>query len=270
MVVSNALRQGLRAVVPQPVRFGLRRVAYWGGALSCPLCGASVRTFIAHGGGPEVLERRRVVGGMLRPADACPVCHGADRTRLMMLYLDQVMKVGRTPLRLLHVAPDPGLHRWLGTRDKLDYTAADLDLERYRHIPGIVRADLTELPFDNDGFDVVVCSHVLEHVPDDRKAMSEIRRVLRPGGRALLMVPLAQDGLPTDEDLAVTDARDREARFGQWDHVRLYSPEDFVRRLVDAGFEVERFNGLEQPTDRGRDLRLNPLETLIVALRPHA
>src|SRR5207248_4759435 len=98
------------AVLPQPVRFGQRKLVFQGNKRRCPLCGASVRTFVAHGGGAAVLERRQVVGGMIRTDDACPVCHSADRTRLYLLYLEQVLLPGAGRKRVLHVAPETGLY----------------------------------------------------------------------------------------------------------------------------------------------------------------
>ncbi len=269
MSVESTIRQISGAVLPQAVRFGLRRVLFSGDRKRCPLCGSAVRTFIAHGGSAPVLERRQVVGGMIRLDDACPACHGGDRARLKMLYLEQVLLTDGRRQRILHVAPEFGLYQRLKRETNIDYVATDLDQTRYRHIPELVTADLTDLPFETASFDVVICSHVLEHVPDDRKAMSEICRVLAPAGTALLMVPLATDGLGTDEDLTVTSPRERDDRYGQYDHLRLYGREDFAARLESVGFEVSYFNGFDQFPALADQLWLNPRENLIVA-RPRA
>ena len=201
----------------------------------------------------------------MRLDDACPACHGGDRARLKMLYLEQVVLTKGQRKRVLHVAPEFGLYQRLKREANIDYVATDLDRKRYRHIPELVTADLTDLPFDAASFDVVICSHVLEHVPDDRKAMSEIRRVLIPSGTALLMVPLATDGLGTDEDLTVTSARERDECYGQYDHLRLYGRADFAARLDSVGFEVSYFNGFDQFPALADQLWLNPRENLIVA-----
>jgi ubiquinone/menaquinone biosynthesis C-methylase UbiE len=100
-----------------------------------------------------------------------------------------------------------------------------------------IHADLCELPFDAGGFDLVICSHVLEHVGREGAALAEIRRVLAPGGTAIIMYPIDHRRDTTDEDLTMVDPRERERRFGQFDHVRLYG-RDHVDRLVTAGFEV--------------------------------
>jgi len=266
MSIVRAMRNTVRSV-PQPVRFGARKLFYGGGASVCPMCGNAVRTWLGHGGRAAVLYERKVVGGMRREHDECPICRSADRTRLMMLCLRDVLHAGARPLKIMHVAPDFGLYLWLRGRKQIDYVPTDLDLRRYRHMNIVVRADLTDLPFEAETFDVVICSHVLEHVPDDHKAMSEIRRVLKPGGAALLMAPMATDGAGTDEDAAVVDPDERDRRFGQWDHVRLYAPDDFAARLAGAGFEVKVFNGFDAFPEEAARLQLNPEERLFVARR---
>ena len=114
-------------LIPQRVRFGLRRVAFRGNAVTCVLCGNSVRGFRSHGGGPEVLDRRKVVGGMRREADRCPVCHGCDRTRMMMLYLKHAAGVGQEQRSVLHIAPEYGLYLWLKRQPGVTYTGSDID-----------------------------------------------------------------------------------------------------------------------------------------------
>ena len=252
----------ITSLVPQPIRFGLRKFLFYGSAQTCVLCGNSVREFRAHGGGAEVLDRRKVVGGMRRESDRCPVCHGADRTRMMMMYLDNETQVGRSPQSVLHVAPDFGLYLWLKRQDQLSYTGTDLDTSRYRHIDGIQTADLTATPFKANTFDVIICSHVLEHVPDDAAALGELFRILKPGGHALLLVPLAHDGQGTDEDLTVHDAAERNCRFGQWDHVRIYDTEEFTARISAAGFETSLYDPFSADAERARTMLLNPIEKL--------
>ncbi|GIX15441.1 MAG: type 11 methyltransferase [Paracoccaceae bacterium] len=257
-------------LLPQPVRFGLRRLLFFGTARRCELCGNGVRGFAAHGGGFEVLDRRQVVGGMRRENDRCPVCHGCDRTRMMMMWLRDVAGLGgdHPPLDLLHVAPDYGLYLWLKRQKRLRYAASDIDPARYRHIPNMHAADLTAAPFADASFDIVICSHVLEHVPDDMQALREIRRILRPGGRALLLTPLALDGRGTEEDPSVTDPAERERRFGQWDHVRIYGREDFLDRITRAGLEATLWDPFAADRAEAERLGLNPLELLPIGRRP--
>ena len=258
----------LTGLVPQPVRFAVRKAIFRGHAETCPLCLCSVSGYRAHGSDIPVLTNRRVVGGMRKENDRCPVCHARDRTRLMAHYLDRHGGLGRDGLRVLHVAPDFGLYLWLIRHGGLRYTACDIDASRYRHIKGTVTADLTRTPFEAGSFDIVICSHVLEHIPEDRAAMAEVLRILKPGGMALLLVPLATDGGETDEDPTVTERGDRVARFGQWDHVRLYERSDFLSRLREVGFEVELFEPAQSDPASAQSWRLNPLEGLPVARRP--
>jgi SAM-dependent methyltransferase len=255
----------LTGLLPQPVRFALRRALYAGDAARCPICGYGVRKWNDHGGGAAVLERRRVVGGARRIADSCPICHGKDRSRLIQLFLQREAGVGARELRILDFAPDYGLHRWIVAQPKVDYVAADIDAARYRHIRNFVETDIAAMSFPDDSFDIVICSHVLEHVPDDAAAMRELRRVLRPGGAALLLVPEATDGGPTDEDPEVVDPAARNERFGQWDHVRLYARGDFPARLAAQGFAVEAWNPGSTDPALAAERRLNPEEFLRVA-----
>ena len=127
------------------------------------------------------------------------------------------------------------------------------------------RVDVTALPFADRTFDLILCNHVLEHVADDRRAMRELRRVLKDDGMALLQVPLSLALEETDEDLSIIDEAERERRFGQFDHLRLYAVPDYVARLTDAGFDVE----LAEPDEIagaggvGR-MQLNPRERLVI------
>jgi SAM-dependent methyltransferase len=150
----------------------------------------------------------------------------------MWLYLERKTNLLVDQLRVLHFAPERIFEKWLGSQPNLEYVSTDLERAR-----ATVKADITDLPFPDDSFDVILCSHVLEHVVDDRKAMRELYRVLRPGGWALVLVPIDFSRRETFEDPAVVAPADRERLFGQADHVRVYG-RDFTSRLEDAGFTV--------------------------------
>lgn len=137
------------------------------------------------------------------------------------------------PKKVLHVAPEKIVEDRLATLAHVDYVSADLHDPR-----AMVKMDVTDIPYPEDTFYAIFCSHVLEHVPDDRRAMREPYRVLKPGGYALLMVPLKRE--ETFEDPSVTSPKDRERVFGQADHVRLYG-RDFEDRLQEAGFDTSSF-----------------------------
>jgi SAM-dependent methyltransferase len=162
----------------------------------------------------------------------CPNCGARDRQRYLWLYLERKTNLLVDPLRVLHFAPERIFEEWLGSQPNLDYVSTDLQRAR-----AMVKADITDLPFPDDSFDVVLCSHVLEHVAEDRKAMRELYRVLRPGGWALVLVPIDFSRGETFEDPAIVAPADRERAFGQADHVRIYG-RDFTTRLEEAGFTV--------------------------------
>lgn len=171
------------------------------------------------------------VGLSLRWGALCPFCRSLERHRLVWLYAQPRIEQQRP--RLLHVAPErcfePRLRRMLGDR----YTTSDVAATRVD-----VRASLEELPFADASFDAVLCNHVLEHVRDDRRALAELRRVLAPGGWAVLQAPIAYDHAQTREDPDESSPRERRRRFGQHDHVRWYGT-DYPARVASAGFRVE-------------------------------
>lgn len=147
------------------------------------------------------------------------------------------LQKNNAPVSILHFAPQRGLtHRLRNMRDII-YRTTDLCA------PGVdVHVDITQLPFEPDAFECVICSHVLEHIPNDAAAISEIHRVLTRPGIAFVQVPYVGSRL-TDEDPGVTDSKERLRRFGQTDHVRMYGY-DLVDRLQEPGFDVEsRFAG---------------------------
>lgn len=219
-------RQVLGAVLPAKYyaglagscRRGVSRLTNFGLARFCPLCRSSLRRFLPFG------VRRR-------PNALCPVCKSVERHRALWLYLGRCTDLlGGKPRRLLHVAPELPLARRLRGAG-LQYTSIDLSSRK-----AMLRMDVTRLAFGDASFDVILCNHVLEHVPDDRQALAELHRVLRPGGWAVVQVPIRGDA--TDEDPTVTNAAERERRFGQADHVRQYG-RDYEARLRAAGFAVD-------------------------------
>jgi ubiquinone/menaquinone biosynthesis C-methylase UbiE len=129
----------------------------------------------------------------------------------------------------------------------LEYVTADLNAS-----DASVVMDVTAIDFPNETFDVILCSHVLEHVTDDRRAMREFRRIVKPTGWALINVPSDPSRVDIFEDTSVLTAEERLVAFGQADHVRIYSHEGFLRRLRKAGFDVEVDPLAFSPSERRR------------------
>jgi SAM-dependent methyltransferase len=203
-------------VTPRSLRVAKRRlkttvlpIALRGNAVECPVCRRTFRRF--HG-------------------RDCPACLSPERQRLVWLYLEHTGILDQS-LSILHFAPEPPFRRRLERR--AHYVAGDIDPRE----PGVRRIDITSIPFDDGTFDRVLVNHVLEHVPQDRQAMREIYRVLRPGGRLITQHPVAWNRDSTYEDSSITASRDRERHFGQHDHVRIFG-RDFEDRLRGVGFDV--------------------------------
>ena len=208
----------------------LIRICFGGSQYFCPICESRLRLFLPHKWSRRHL---RVV---------CPVCFSHPRHRQAWLFLKQETNFfDASPKRLLHFAPETIFIDKFRRIAGLDYLATDLESPH-----AMVRMDITALDCEAESFDAVYCSHVLEHVPDDQRAMSEIHRVLRPGGWALVQVPLSGD--VTQEDLSITDPRERLRLYGQRDHVRLYGL-DIVDRLEIAGFAVQTVRGVDLASD---------------------
>jgi SAM-dependent methyltransferase len=189
-----------------------------GDAVRCPVCEHSFDAF---------------KDDWNRPGALCWRCGSHERHRTQWLLLERRPELLRDARSLLHFSPEWCIRRHLQARTDLRYVTADLNPA------GVdLKLDVTDLELADSSFDAILCSHVLEHVPDDGAAMRELRRVTAPGGFCLVMVPLALDRARTYEDPAITSPEARERAFLQHDHVRLYA-RDIEGRLRAAGFAVE-------------------------------
>ena len=164
----------------------------------------------------------------------CPDCYSMDRERLYAWYLKKNI-VLTTTQSILDFAPSKSLSNWLKKNYACKYITADLFMEDVDVKTDIEKMDV----FKNESFDFVICSHVMEHVSSDIKAMTEIFRVLKKGGSAIIMTPVLRNFDGVDEDPSCTDIAERWRRFGQDDHVRLYSQKVFTERLKQSGFTVK-------------------------------
>jgi SAM-dependent methyltransferase len=230
---------------------------------SCPFCGLGTDSWKPMGLDLPVLREKQVSGAGLRNA-ACPSCGSTDRERLIHVHLAHERRLFEDRnLRILHVAPEKHLSRELMRHGFAEYVCGDLFTEGYAYPAHVMNMNVLHIPFEDGHFDLVICNHVLEHVPEDIAAMREILRVLKPGGQALLQVPLSANSSATHEDPTITDPRERERLFGQYDHMRIYG-QDLVQRLESAGFRVERRNLAAKYKRWG----LDPREDLFICMKP--
>jgi len=239
--LSNVMKTTL-AKLPEwmkaPLRWlvtHVRAIPYYGTGRVCPVCTKSSRRF-------------RTYGAVARKEAECAHCSALERHRLLWLFVSR-----RTDLfdgkskQVLHVAPEPCLATRLQEKLGDDYITADLYRPTAR-----VRMDITNIDYPDESFDVIYCSHVLEHVLDDRKAMREFHRTLKSDGWAILLVPISAD--VTYEDASIVEPQDRLKAFGQEDHVRRYGP-DYADRLREAGFDVA-ITGIHDLADDDEILRM--------------
>ena len=189
----------------------------------------------------KVLIDNKVAGGGKRYAK-CIRCGSTDRDRLVYLYLrDHTDVFSRVGAQVLHVAPERCLRKVLKKNFNSGYIAADKFTKGYWYAKDTAEMDITSRPHPDNSFDLIVCNHVLEHIGDDHKAISELARVLKPGGVAILQVPISLNNSATLEDRTAISAEDRKRIYGQFDHVRLYG-QDYPSRLEQGGFIVRSAN----------------------------
>lgn len=206
----------------RPLRHGrrfLQSLPYRGVGRWCPVCGQTSRRFATF-------------GAPIREEARCIHCDALERHRFLWLYLERRTDLfdGRDK-KVLHVAPEPCFVARFRARLGPGYVTAD-----FANPQTMIRMDIQDIQYPDESFDVVHCSHVLEHVRDDRRAMREFRRILKPDGWAILLVPIVAEA--TFEDPSIVDPGERLKAYGDETHVRSYGP-DYVERLHDAGFRTQ-------------------------------
>lgn len=224
MKPQSPIRIRLRQSTLREMLLSVRSLAFAGSRYTCPCCGVHVRTF-THGGGSF----------RARDRGYCPRCNAKARHRRIWLFLEQHTNLFTEHLSLLHIAPHYSLARRFVTLSNLAYVSADLEPRPCVN----VQLDVTAVALPDNTFDAAICVHVLEHVQHDGRAMQELYRVLKPGGWALVSVPIRLDQ-PTYEDPAITTPEERRAAFGEAGHVRFYGY-DLRDRLESCGFRVQLY-----------------------------
>ncbi len=226
-MIKKIVKWGLNSI-PRPI---LIRISYAvrpflafflrGNRFTDPIDGKSYRFFLPYGYGNQ---RNNVLA---------PGTFSLERHRLLWLYLQNETDFFVKKYKVLHFAPEQAFYARFKKLSNIEYVTTDLESPL-----ADVKADICNLPFPNNSFDVILCNHVLEHIKDDQKAMSELYRILKPNGWAILQVPQDLNRENTFEDDSITDPRQRAAIFGQYDHVRIYG-KDYFQRLRSVGFKVE-------------------------------
>lgn len=215
-------------LIPRPL---LIRLSYWvrplialslkGKNFTDPIDGKSFRSFLPYG-----YENPRE--NVLSPSTL-----SLERHRLLWLYLKNETDLFTAPHKLLHFAPEQAFYKRFKKLKNLEYTTTDLNSPL-----ADVKADICNLPFEDDSFDVILCNHVLEHIPNDTKAIQELYRVMKPSGWGIFQIPQDLKREKTFEDDSITDKKERAKIFGQYDHVRIYG-RDYFDKLRSIGFTVE-------------------------------
>ncbi len=191
-----------------------------GSRFTDPIDGNSFRQFLPYGYGRQ---RNNVLS---------PSTLSLERHRLLWLYLKNETDFFTSAKKVLHFAPEQAFYKRFRQQKNLDYTTTDL----FSPLAD-VKADICNLPFDDNSYDVILCNHVLEHIPDDTQAMRELYRVLKPGGMGIFQIPQDLAREKTFEDDSITDPKKRAEIFGQYDHVRVYG-RDYFAKLRSIGFTV--------------------------------
>ncbi len=218
-----------------------------------PIDGKSYRKFLSYG------------YGKTRPNVLAPGTLSLERHRLLWLYLERETDFFTKKRKVLHVAPEQAFLKRFRALKNLDYTTTDLESPI-----ADIKADLTNLPFAENIYDMIICNHVLEHIEQDKMAMAEIYRVLKPGGIAILQVPYDAKREKTFSDDSIVDPKERARIFGQYDHVRVYGM-DYFKTLASIGFNVIAEDYTKQLTPLEIEkYRLPAGELIPIAIKPES
>ena len=224
-------------------------LVYKGNKVDCPVCEKSFKKFLSYGS--NVAHRDNVL---------CPYDLTLERHRLMWVYLKNKSNFFTAEkLKVMHIAPEQCFYSEFKKQNNLEYTTGDL-LSPLADI----HFDLHKIPLEDNQYDVIFCNHVLEHVEDDHKCMTELHRIMVSGGWGIFQVPIDTSRIETYEDASIVSPEEREKHFWQYDHVRLYGL-DYQKKLEAAGFEVEIYDyHQDMPKEQYEKYRFHPDELLYI------
>lgn len=223
---------------------------YKGNNVECPVCNGKFRKFLPYG---NKGDNNRL----------CPECLSLERHRLLWLYFHNKTNFFSAKLKVLHIAPEQSFIKRFKKLSNIEYITADLESPL-----ADVKMNIKDIPFGENTFDVLICNHVLEHIDDEPKALSEVLRVLKPNGWAILQVPINNSFETTYEDPAIISPKEREKHFGQYDHVRFHG-KDYPLRLKKAGFNVVIDEFVKQFSTKDIErYRLSPEEIIYFCIKP--
>jgi SAM-dependent methyltransferase len=230
----------LRKIIPNSLKRKGKLFIHKGDKYECPLCNFRSNGFYLIGGEAAVIKTKKIIGAELRNG-GCYKCDSSDRERLIYLYLKDYYKLFEKEKshHILHIAPERNLSQKIRNYGLENYVCGDLFTEGYSYPSYVQNMNVLDLPFENEKFDLIICNHVLEHIPDHKKALQEIYNKLKPGGTAILQVPFSSTEQLTYENDEIKSAKQREEYYGQFDHVRLYGL-DYPNLLESYNFNVEK------------------------------
>lgn len=218
----------INKIIPTYIKTELRNFILKGDNVECPICEKTFITFLPFGNSTSLIRLNAM----------CPNCFSVERTRIFWKFLSVDSGFFNSNKKVLHVAPELKLFHKFSSNPLIDYYAIDKFTEGYTRPKGTVNMDITDIKYPDNTFDFILCSHVLEHVPNDILAISELFRVMKYGGWGILQVPIEMEREKTYEDDSITSPEERIKVFGQYDHVRIYG-KDYIDRLKSSGFKVE-------------------------------
>jgi len=203
------------------------------GELYCMFCGHSFKNFTSYGSKEAVFKKYKIIGGGYRKNCFCPFCFSSNRERMIYLFLLRENLLIDN-INILHIAPERNLQKKLLKHKNSKYYSVDISAPRAEY-----KMNIEKLSFPDNYFDLIICSHVLEHVDNDIQAMQELFRVLRPNGKAILQVPFSEEIEDVLEQPGIDNPQKQEQLFGDKDHKRLYG-KGYFKRLKSVGFSVRK------------------------------